>query len=49
MKFWTGTREQSQIFDGNTGTQTPPGGPSDIDPVEAEQDSESTPAACIFR
>jgi hypothetical protein len=28
VKFWKGTREQSENFEGNTGTRTPPGRPS---------------------
>ena len=30
VKFWKGTREQSENFEGNTGTRTPPGRPSYI-------------------
>jgi hypothetical protein len=30
VKFWKGTREQSENFEGNTGTCTPPGRPSVI-------------------
>ena len=30
VKFWKGTREQSENFEGNTGTPTPPGRPSYI-------------------
>jgi hypothetical protein len=28
VKFWKGTREQIENFEGNTGTRTPPGRPS---------------------
>ena len=34
VKFWKGTREQSENFEGNTGTRTPPGRPPLIQLLE---------------
>ena len=35
VTFWKGTREQSENFEGNTGTRTPPGRPSIVYKSEA--------------